>query len=102
MRDLARRHIWDAIRTLVTVMRAGKPDPARAAAAEAILDRGWGRPAQALEHSGALELGTPPIAEQAREVLQDLETRGLLAALARRLADRELPQQADGNGTGEA
>lgn len=52
VRDLARQHTAEAIRTLIEVMRHGKPDRARAAAAEAILDRGWGRPLQPAEVTG--------------------------------------------------
>lgn len=52
VRDLARQHTEEAIRTLVTIMRMGTPDRARAAAAEALLDRGWGRPMQPAEMSG--------------------------------------------------
>jgi hypothetical protein len=33
-------------------MHRSKSDTARVAAAQAVLDRGWGRPVQALEHSG--------------------------------------------------
>jgi hypothetical protein len=33
-------------------MRRGRNESARVAAAQAVLDRGWGRPVQALEHSG--------------------------------------------------
>jgi hypothetical protein len=37
---------------LVTIMHSGKPDSARVAAAQALLDRGWGKPSQAIEHQG--------------------------------------------------
>ncbi len=44
IRDLARAHTETAIETLVDIMTRSKSDAARARAAEAILDRGWGRP----------------------------------------------------------
>jgi hypothetical protein len=47
VRDLAREHTPEAIETLVTMMRGGG-DRERIAAATALLDRAWGRPAQAL------------------------------------------------------
>jgi hypothetical protein len=44
---LAREHTPDAIETLVSIMRDGEAAPAaRVAAANAILDRGYGKPAQ--------------------------------------------------------
>jgi hypothetical protein len=53
VRDLARTYTEEAVRTLVTIMRSDRsPAAARVAAAQAVLDRGWGRPVQALEHSG--------------------------------------------------
>lgn len=53
VRDLARTHTEDAIKTLADLMN----DPTergvvRVAAAEALLDRAWGRPTQAVEASG--------------------------------------------------
>ena len=44
-----------ALQTLVDAMQSEKaPWAARVAAANAILDRGWGKPTQALEHAGAV------------------------------------------------
>jgi hypothetical protein len=52
VRELARQHTEDAIRTLVEVMHdPEEKGPARVAAAQALLDRGYGRPPQSLEHS---------------------------------------------------
>jgi hypothetical protein len=59
IRSLARSHTRTALNVLVRVMRNTKaPPPARIAAANAILDRGWGKAAQAIENGedGALEL----------------------------------------------
>ena len=59
IRSLARSHTRTAINALVGVMKAKDATPAaRVSAAIAILDRGWGRPVQALENgdNGALEL----------------------------------------------
>jgi hypothetical protein len=59
IRSLARSHTRTALNVLVGVMRNTKaPAPARIAAANAILDRGWGKPTQAVEkrEDGALEL----------------------------------------------
>ena len=59
IRSLARSHTGTALRVLVAVMRNTKATPpARIAAANAILDRGWGKAAQPIENGddGALEL----------------------------------------------
>jgi hypothetical protein len=58
IRSLARSHTRTAINVLVGVMRSeDATHTARVAAANAILDRGWGKAAQALEtRDGALEL----------------------------------------------
>ena len=59
IRSIARSHARTAINTLVGVMKAKDATPAaRVSAATAILDRGWGKAAQALENgdNGALEL----------------------------------------------
>lgn len=59
IRSLARSHTEAAINTLVGVMNAGDaPHAARVSAANSILDRGWGKPAQPIENGedGPLEL----------------------------------------------
>jgi hypothetical protein len=59
IRSMARSHTRTAINALVGVMRSkDATHAARVSAANAILDRGWGKAAQALENSdeGALEL----------------------------------------------
>jgi hypothetical protein len=45
VRDLARKYTPDAIETLVEIMRKGDAaDAAKVAAANSLLDRGWGKP----------------------------------------------------------
>jgi hypothetical protein len=49
IRSLARSHTQTAINTLVGIMeQEAAPHAARVSAAQAILDRGWGKPAQAI------------------------------------------------------
>ena len=43
VRDLARKHTTAAIKMLAAMMKSGEPDRTRVAAAEALLDRGWGK-----------------------------------------------------------
>ena len=59
VRDLARVHTDEAVRILVKIMRSSTSDKARVVAAQAILDRGWGKPIQEMRHGG-LD-GTPLI-----------------------------------------
>ena len=50
IRSVARRHTRTAIRVLVEIMRSAEATPAaRASAANAILDRGWGKAAQPVD-----------------------------------------------------
>ena len=51
IRDLAQQNSMEALETLVQVMRTGKPGE-RLIAANAILDRAYGRPTQSVEMSG--------------------------------------------------
>lgn len=52
VRELARQHTGEAIATLVEILRHGTPDRARVAAAQVLLERGWGRPEQPLVGPG--------------------------------------------------
>ena len=57
IRSIARGHTRTAINVLVGVMRCkDSTAAARVTAANAILDRGWGKAPQSLENGGALEL----------------------------------------------
>src|SRR5215212_1633544 len=51
---LARTYTGEAVETLVDLMRNGFPDSGRAAAANALLNRGWGLPRQAIDASLAV------------------------------------------------
>jgi len=57
VRELARTHTAEAIECLLKEMRHGDTSHARIAAANAVLDRGWGRPTQPL----AGDAEEPPI-----------------------------------------
>src|SRR5262249_60970849 len=47
--SLARMHTRKAVRTLAAIMNEPSAYPSRVAAAEALLDRGWGKPKQSHE-----------------------------------------------------
>src|ERR1700674_2334042 len=48
LRDLARTYTAEAIDALAELMRDGEDERVRLAASVSLLDRGWGKPAQAL------------------------------------------------------
>ncbi len=52
VRELARAHGAEAVEALVQLMRRGAREETRVRAAEALLDRGYGRPAQAITGDG--------------------------------------------------
>ena len=57
IRSLARVHTAKAIRTLVAIMKQTKAPPAaRIAAANALLDRGWGKAPQTVANAHGEEL----------------------------------------------
>lgn len=66
IRSLARSHTESAINCLVGVMNQNDAPPAaRVAASSAILDRGWGKPAQMIvgEGGGPLQISVVRFAE---------------------------------------
>lgn len=88
IRDLARQHTAGAINTLIAVMQTGESGAARVSAANALLDRGYGRPVQGapvvLDHvRGTLtERGDAILNAMAQGRLTPSETANLLSALA--------------------
>lgn len=52
LEELARSHTPLAMQTLADVAQKSESDAARVSAAQAILDRGYGKPRQAVEHAG--------------------------------------------------
>ena len=51
--QLTRSYTLKAIETLVEIMRSGKSERIRGAAAQALLDRGWGKPKQEITTDGS-------------------------------------------------
>ena len=61
IRSIARSHTRTAINVLVGIMRANDATPAaRVSAANAILDRGWGKAAQPLQNGDDGGVATDP------------------------------------------
>jgi hypothetical protein len=57
VQTLAREHSREAIEGLVRILRDEKTPPAAVvAAANALLDRAWGRPSQSVEHTGQVNM----------------------------------------------
>lgn len=78
VRELARAHTAEALDTLASIMRDGSTENARLRAAEALLERAWGRPAQALDVTSGNKPLTAGV-EGARERLAQ-RIQALLAA----------------------
>jgi hypothetical protein len=88
IRDLARQHTDVALRTLVEIAEHGENESARVTAANALLDRGWGKPAVPIipadvpEHI-TLNFGTTlrppqPAIENAEHSIDDVAPKLLL------------------------
>lgn len=86
MREVAQAHTAEAVEALVAIMRSKKAATAsRVAAAIALLDRGHGRPVQAMEHNvPAIEKNLPEMSmlEVARRIAWTL-TMGVEEAKAK-------------------
>jgi hypothetical protein len=82
---LAREHTTAALNTLVAIMNSSKVTaPARVAAANAVLDRAYGKPTQFVHDPGKDGLSKPPhemtdaeLEEAARQVRERLEPTGI-------------------------
>ena len=68
VRELARQYTAQAIETLATVMATGSPN-AQVSAANALIDRGWGKPEQPIT---GVE-GGAPIAQRVEMVIVDTQ-----------------------------
>ena len=83
VRDLARQRTEKAVETLATIMEDAKaPASARVTAAQALLDRGWGRAPQTLNVAGR------------SKDIKDLTDEELQAELAE-VTERLSPEQRD-------
>ena len=66
--ELARAHTATAIETLVEVMSGKGNEPRdRVAAANALLDRGWGKPKESVDLDARVEGGVVPIIQFVRQ-----------------------------------
>jgi hypothetical protein len=57
VRDLARKHTTAAINGLAAILKDSESDLAKVSAANALLDRGWGKPTVHIEGDLGLNLG---------------------------------------------
>lgn len=79
LQELARRDTELALATLRRVAKGSESDAAAVSAANALLDRGYGRPSQAVQHCGSI--GTYDLTKLSDDQLQLLESiLGPLAA----------------------
>lgn len=57
--ELAREHTDTALATLAQIATTGESEAARVSAANALLDRGYGKPTQAMDHTSSDGTMTP-------------------------------------------
>lgn len=76
LQAMAQEYAALALQTLVDIADKGESEAARVAAANALLDRGYGRPRQALEHSGPEGSPMPSLADFYGGMDPNLYSRG--------------------------
>lgn len=59
IKELAQKYSAKALETLATIMRDSENDTARISAAKELLDRGYGKAPQAMEHTGKDGIALP-------------------------------------------
>lgn len=69
--DMAKDHAETALGVLVEIAKRSDSDAARVSAANAILDRAYGKPPQALDHRSSDGSMSPMDARSWREVLRE-------------------------------
>jgi len=89
---LAREHTEEAVRTLVELMRTGYPDAVKGAAANALLNRGWGMPRQAIE----VDVGDDGGLEEKLHEIQNMSLEDVQREIARLELKREREEAATG------
>jgi Family of unknown function (DUF5681) len=90
---LARTYTVEALETLADLMRNGASDNVRMAAANALLNRGWGLPRQAID--GSLAIAPVPPKPIERMSLAEVEAELAILDEKRRLAGLDDPPEAD-------
>ncbi len=83
MRELAREHATAALETLVKICKMSDSDAARVSAANAILDRGYGKPLQQIESGGAGDFSSMPDHELDEFLKSAAQELGLTGSNAR-------------------
>lgn len=96
IRDLAQQHGPDAVKKLVALMKSAAREDVQVRAAEALLDRGYGRPGQALELTG--KDGGPLTCTEKREWHLELLTKDEIVIFRRLVqkATRRVPTAPQG------
>lgn len=89
--ELARAHTSVALKALVDVATKSESDSAKVAAANALLDRAYGKPRQSVEHSGSV--GTYDLSKLSDDELDRLESILGPLALAGGDTSGEAPQE---------
>lgn len=78
IRDAAQRYTAEALGVLCDVMRTGTSEQARVAAANSILDRGWGKPTQSLDAAHRFERDPAVLSEAELLAIISVKTSSLV------------------------
>lgn len=74
---MAREYADVALKALVEIAEGGESEPARVSASAQLLDRGYGRPPQALHHSGPDGGPMQNVVMSLEEAKEEAKRRGL-------------------------
>ncbi|MFC0246418.1 hypothetical protein ACFOLL_04445 [Falsochrobactrum ovis] len=69
--EMAKEHAEQALQVLVNIALSGESEAARVSAANAILDRGYGKPMQGVDHKSSDGSMTPPTRIELIPLLSD-------------------------------
>jgi hypothetical protein len=95
----SRKYAGLALRTLAEIARHGRSDTARISASTALLDRGFGRPAQSVDFNLTADVVSKRLSELSDAELTALEAR--MIALPANLALEAFPADGPDNAEGE-
>lgn len=93
VKELAKLATPQAIRTLHEIAQTGASESARVSAASAILDRGWGKPAQQVAVSGSIDL--TQVNQMIKSLEMELTQRDVQTKIGKEAVDAEYEEIED-------
>lgn len=93
IRDLCRFHSPECVDILMNIARSSRSDQARLAAANAVLDRGWGKPVQSLSDPDGNPLGSNFLSRLQGLDMQELRSIAIDAEFSVITGSEEAPKK---------